>query len=653
MTRPPGDAFNRSFPGISSPSASSVISPLTLPRGVSGYFDGFTATGRANQDSPAGSIPGQGNFRSSKHSQVYSPLSPGVRGPAVAQATQSMSPYLMPYQTQHRHPAQQPHLQQGRSTSTSPTQHIANHARNSMVSPPNSNPASAINGLSSTSPDGMSNAPIPSISAVSAGHPHAHSTSDAAGVPAQVHMIRRLVQQNGRIREAWEAERKYMEANRERVEEVYKEERALMEEERVEWDLEKEALLRKIAMLEQQVAGLCGYSPRLTKNDVLANVHGKGRRGGGSELSPDSSGSLRSSTSSQGKAKPSQRNGSGDSGPFPSVGNAASQTQAPLQPDLEFAQHHRLPLFSPSKQPESSPFIPMMDNNSSSSSSNNSNIINHGMGSSPPKEDGTPVPTFDVQEIIPTSEGIPIKASAVQKTFSDGCGSPLPVSRPTSRTPSPPADRSNLDASPKPVKEQTLQVLAANAITRLTMHAGHTPNHSLSVLPTVTATTTSSSGETTPTLMQMVTDSSVAASSSEPSEPPATVKSKDSGVDMGDTIFELDPEEDRPLKGPLMVRNMPAHDEIFFKCLSDKLEEVSKGTEAAVPTVLRDVVEPESATDPKPEDTNRAPAGPDDAAAEKLDKDKSSPRSSDGEEIEVPLKIKKSSNFGAPFGVFR
>lgn len=440
-----------------------------------------------------------------------------------------------------------------------------------------------------------------------------------------------------------------MEANRERVEEVYKEERALMEEERVEWDLEKEALLRKVAMLEHQVAGLCGYSPRLTKNDVSANVNGKGRRGGGWELSPDSSGSLRSSTSSQGKAKPGQRNGSGDSGPFPSVGDAASQTQAPLQPDLEFAQHHRLPLFSPNKQAESSPFIPMMDNNSSS-------IINHGMGSSPPKEDGTPVPTFDVQEIIPTSEGIPIKASAVQKTFSDGCGSPLVVSRPTSRTPSPPADPSELGASLRPVKEQTLQVLAANAFTRLTMHAGHTPNHSLSVLPTVTATTASSSGESTPTLMQMdFTDSSAAASSSEPSEPPTTVKSKDSRADsyLGDTIFELDPEEDKPLKGPLMVRNMPAHDEIFFQCLSDKLEEVSRGTEAAVPTVLRDVVEPESASDPKPEDANRAPAGPDGPATEKSDKDKSSPRSSDGEEIEVPLKIKKSSNFGAPFGVFR
>ncbi len=66
-------------------------------------------------------------------------------------------------------------------------------------------------------------------------------------------MIRRLVQQNGRIREAWEAERKYMEANRERAEEVCKEERALMEEERAEWEDEKAQLLQQIGQLEHQL----------------------------------------------------------------------------------------------------------------------------------------------------------------------------------------------------------------------------------------------------------------------------------------------------------------------------------------------------------------------------------------------------------------
>ncbi len=39
----------------------------------------------------------------------------------------------------------------------------------------------------------------------------------------------------------------------------------------------------------------------------------------------------------------------------------------------------------------------------------------------------------------------------------------------------------------------------------------------------------------------------------------------------------LEPSEDVELRGPLMVRNMPAHDEIFFRKLSDKLKKKSAG----------------------------------------------------------------------------
>jgi hypothetical protein len=274
---------------------------------------------------------------------------------------------------------------------------------------------------------------------------------------------------------------------------------------------------------------------------------------------------------------------------------------------------------------------------------------NHGMAS-PPKEDATPVPIVDVQKIIPTSEGIPIKASAVQRTtFSDGPYSP-PISQPTSRTPSPPADPSKFGVPNKPVKQQTLQVLAADEVDRLTMHAGHTPNHSMSVLPTVTDTTASSSGEVTPTLQQPdFTDSSAAASSSEITEPPTTRKdetSEDDGNYPDEALLDAGP-EDRPLKGPLMVRNMPAHDEIFFQRLSDKLEEVSKGMEASLPAVLRDVADQEGSTDTKQSNDH------DDVVAEKADSDRSSPRSREGEQTEIPLKLKRSNNFGAPFGEFR
>lgn len=451
-------------------------------------------------------------------------------------------------------------------------------------------------------------------------------------------MIRRLVQQNGRIREAWEAERKYMEANRERVEEVYKEERALMEEERVAWECEKDALLKRIDLLQRQVAGLCGY--RGPKNDVSAR--GKARYGSAGDwnISPES---MRSSASSQGtgSARPAH-GGSGDVPPrVPShllqqqpVRDAASTASFASPPTTNFG-HNGASRLSPSMQPESSPFIPM--------------TANTGMAS-PPAEEATPVPIVDVQEIIPTSEGIPIKASAVQRTtFSDGPCSP-PASKASSPSRSPPADASKLGVPGRPGKEQTLQVLAADEVIRLTLHAGHTPNHSLSVLPTVTATTASSSGESTPTLQPGdMTDSSAAASSSEPSEPPTTRKS-DTGEDgsnlQQEALLDAGP-EDAPLRGPLMVRNMPAHDEIFFKQLTDKLEELSKGPEAAVPAVLKDVADQEESADPKPT------SGGDDTASEQLSSDKSSPRSREEQEIDVPLRLKRNNNFGAPFGEFR
>ncbi len=65
---------------------------------------------------------------------------------------------------------------------------------------------------------------------------------------------------------------------------------------------------------------------------------------------------------------------------------------------------------------------------------------------------------------------------------------PMPPGSPAG-SPSPPidADNKNNAAPPldrRPSKERTLQMLAANESDRLVMHAGHTPNHSLSFLPT-------------------------------------------------------------------------------------------------------------------------------------------------------------------------
>jgi hypothetical protein len=126
--------------------------------------------------------------------------------------------------------------------------------------------------------------------------------------------------------------------------------------------------------------------------------------------------------------------------------------------------------------------------------------------------------------------------------------------------------------------------------------------------------------------------------------------------DHPEPMFE--PAGDPELKGPLMVRNMPAHDEIFFQKLSDRLEEVCKDNSAALPAVLKDSEPAEKAADPTRRSKTRAEGQPgpqhDTAGSDAGSEDsKSSPKSGEEEGFDVPLKFKKRMNFGAPFGEFR
>lgn len=78
-------------------------------------------------------------------------------------------------------------------------------------------------------------------------------------------------------------------------------------------------------------------------------------------------------------------------------------------------------------------------------------------------------------------------------------------------------------------------------------------------------------------------DGSDGRESKEPAEPTGTAIDD---ADHGPTIMEPS-DEDPELKGPLTLRNIPAKDEIFLRKLSDKLEKVGHG-EDATPTVLKD-----------------------------------------------------------------
>ncbi|KAK1758373.1 hypothetical protein QBC47DRAFT_139142 [Echria macrotheca] len=635
MTKLPSDSFwpagagenevRLPFPNLPSDSNSSVISPLTLPRGTYGYFDQVP-----NKTAQISST-------SIRQSSVYSPPSSGVRGPPLRQF---LSPHFGPTARngvpQHRSSSLPPTHRDPVADSNRPRTNTATTARS--IAHLGLTQVQMTNGAPSSAPGIFSNGapPMGHLRTMAVESPGAQSNDQA---------IRRLVQQNGRIREAWEAERKYLEANRERAEEVYKEERALMEEERAEWEAERAVLLTEIERLQQQISTLGGRVGRprdggnAAKSSKTALHSTQSLRGGGGwDTSPES---LRSSTSSQGNG--------------PRNGEAMRNTVTLSHAQTDGLANRGL------VSTEGSVF------HAASST---------GLPAVPEDESG-PVPVVDVQEIHPELEGIPIKANTIQKPTFTFTGSPTErASGSSSRTSSPPSSSNRPKISSQGSNEQTLQVLAAEESARLTMHAGHTPSHSLSLIPTVSSSgahTASSSGESTPTMSQA--DGAVNQETIILTTQKIRVRGAESLIAPAypDPLAEYhhDPEpvheaaDDRELKGPLMVRNMPAHDEIFFRRLSDKLEEVIKDDQAALPAVLKDLAEEAEPTEQAKPDAPAEEAKQEKATGEQggvsgavsdsgsTEKSQSSPKSDEEAELDIPLKIKSSMNFGAPFGTFR
>ncbi|KAK1991572.1 hypothetical protein LX36DRAFT_590197 [Colletotrichum falcatum] len=591
---------------------SAVISPLSLSRMANSpcYFD----------NKPTSNVPG--------HS-LYSPQSSGaVRYPPPSQAFPSS--HLLSNSTNGPSSLNGlvSHDQMSRVVSQSHAENIAN--RNSS-------------GFPSTvriSPNGM---------------PHPRSVSaDAASAPASAQIIRRLAQQNARIREAWEAERKYMEANRERVEEVYKEERMIMEDERLAWEAEKATLLEHISRLKDQVALMEADKIRLQGAlqqfeldkagkvaGVTVAIPGTGTRGGGAAGSTQPS--FPGFSSQPNDVRFGLSNGTTEQR---STNGSASASISPTQIRSRFISPGSSRI-SPSRQPETSPFIPLNPNMQPTTA----DAVDF-LGS--PKDE-EPVPIVDIQIINPKLEGVPLKAPAIQKsTFTDS--GPTPEnSKCSSRNASPPGDSAKSRRSP--TQEHTLEVLAAPEPDRLVMHAGHTPSHSLSVLGTApgteVATAAEGTGGSTPTLAP-----------TDMSSNPATlcdVRARLDSSDLQDDAYRgpdepqptLEATDDVALKGPLMVRNIPAHDEIFFKRLSEKLEDVSSGADA-VPTCMKTPSEHEFQGPTEDKENLLAPNPDADAASDRgstTDRDDlSDSQHKAEEEIDVPLKLKKTTNFGAPLG---
>ena len=487
-------------------------------------------------------------------------------------------------------------------------------------------------------------------------------SADAVAVPSQtsVHIVQRLAQQNALIREAWEAERNHLEANRRRAEEVYQEERLIMEDMKDGWESEKISMLHEIQALKERVQRLEGENSTLkavTAQSVqvtgvvspLASVQG------GNNSGNNSSPSLISSRMSS----RSQNHGGLSLADLPPGLDGASRRPHMLSPGSS--------RISPTSHADASYFVPL-DPRMQPQHPNPRDFL----PTSPSLE--TPVPIIDVQEIDPKLEGIPIKAPAVQKSTFECGTSPPPseVSKQSSPATSPRTDPRALSRTSS--REQTLQVLQAGENRRLTMHAGHTPNHSLSLFPTVNATETSTingqSEGATPTAESMAFASRQLGEAKANQEDTGKGKAilieddrrRSSIVDafpveeFGDPEPLFEPRNDRKLKGPLMIRNMPAQDELFWAAVNKKLEPISQG-QNALPTVMQVCLEqleseagPSTLVAPK-SGVHVGGDGSQDAHALAEEEDQDEFGSKKKMEPDVPLKFKSTSNFGAPFGV--
>lgn len=479
------------------------------------------------------------------------------------------------------------------------------------------------------------------------------------------HLVQRLAQQNALIRESWEAERNYLEANRRRAEEVYQEERIIMEEVREAWENEKAALVRENQILKERIQRLEGENGTLRVVAAQQGVHAPGVM---SPLSSQRGDSADASTESGSIGHSLYQNSSRQ-------GIAPVADPASLPPGLDGASrrpHHLSPgssRTSPIGQPESSPFIPL-DPRMQPQTRNPKDFLAR---ASKDKEESVPV--IDVRELDPKLEGIPLKATAFQRpTF----GASTKSSPATSPLAAPDAGETEPRQGLKRLssKDQTIQVLRAEESRRLTMHAGHTPNHSLSLFPTMSV----AGGSTAATH-----DDDTAPSQGAPSAPPEQAEeteqheapierpretktaehssSKDRPEVHEDQTDEeeerFESTEDVRLKGPLMVKNIPAQDEIFWDQVNKKLEPISHGRDA-LPTVMRSSSSEEDAAGrsgvqhlARHKGMTGAPAGGDashdlHAGIEDTEEEVSGEK---GVEGEVPLKLKTTTNFGAPFGV--
>ncbi|KAI9732913.1 MAG: hypothetical protein M1818_007345 [Claussenomyces sp. TS43310] len=233
--------------------------------------------------------------------------------------------------------------------------------------------------------------------------------------------------------------------------------------------------------------------------------------------------------------------------------------------------------------------------------------------------------SIDISQLQPELEGVPIKFSAVVQTHGGTFGAKV-LSPGQSLSPpsvhSPPL-HDGMDDHPKaPVQEKktTLQVISAPANRRLTMNAGHTPNHSVHKFEL------GDSGNSTPTQNRQLL-----------------------GAPSIEVDVDLQPDgqedEDPKLSGPLGLVNVNSEDDVFLATLTEKLKEVeeSKQESSSPPgeVLLNDTRgSGQAGSSHQPNAILTIIGENDDVAPSVVDDVPEVPR----------LRVKASTNFGKPFG---
>jgi hypothetical protein len=349
-----------------------------------------------------------------------------------------------------------------------------------------------------------------------------------------------------KLRSQSEGERAHMAADRARMEEVMAEERAL-------WDKEREILKARIAELEGQLEkrGSNTFIPHARSNrqsSVSVGPHPISFTSPGSNA-VSITGSIDGSSS---RAVPQESGRNADGSPFyaPAPRNPSRTFDASETSDLRvdsIAAPRESAIRVTSKELTSSDF-----------------------GLQSPPHDLETIPemlpeSIDISHIQPELEGVPIKASAVSATFAAKVLSPqYSPSKLSPNIKPPPRDVTNVgslsrsNSSAKRDKQATLEVVTAPENRRLTLHAGHTPNHSISKFDFLGG---SESGNATPTQQHHPDHMH---------QPPFAPGHEDSH-----SPGEED-DGDNELSGPLGLTNESLKDDAFLAQLVEKLQEAQK-----------------------------------------------------------------------------